>query len=75
MHPNLVSGVMVCKNDKLDRLLYISDPIVNPQPELMDLVAILNNTVGFAHKLGNKQPKVAHAGGGRSDLPADAGHD
>jgi phosphate butyryltransferase len=59
VHPNLVSGVMVCKNDKLDRLLLISDPIVNPQPELMDLVAILNNSVALAHKLGNKQPKAA----------------
>jgi phosphate butyryltransferase len=59
VHPNLVSGIMVCKNDKLDRLLYISDPIVNPQPELMDQVAIVNNCVALAHKLGNKQPKVA----------------
>lgn len=59
VHPDLVSGVMVCKNDKLDRLLYISDPIVNPQPELMDQVAILNNCVAFAHKLGAKQPKAA----------------
>lgn len=59
VHPNLVSGVMVCKNDKLDRLLYISDPIVNPEPELMDLVSVLNNAVGVARKLGNEKPKAA----------------
>jgi phosphate butyryltransferase len=59
VHPNLVSGLMVCKTEKLDRLLYIADPIVNPEPEMMDLVGILNNAVGFAHKLGNKQPKAA----------------
>lgn len=59
VHPNLVSGVMVCKNDKIDRLLYVSDPIVNPEPELMDLVSVLNNTVGVARKLGNEKPKAA----------------
>ena len=59
VHPNLVSGMMVCKTEKLDRMLFISDPIVNPEPQLMDLVSIVNNTVGFVHKLGNKQPKAA----------------
>ena len=56
---NLVSGVFACKLENLDRMLLVADPVVCPQPELMDLVAILNNTVGFAHKLDNKTPKVA----------------
>ncbi len=59
VHPNLVSGVMVCKNENLNRLVYVSDPIVNPEPEMMDLVSILNNAVALAHKMGNKQPKAA----------------
>lgn len=56
---NLVSGHLVCKNQQLDRLLILSDPIVNPDPEMMDLVDILNNAVALARKLGNPLPKVA----------------
>ena len=56
---NLVSGHLVCKNEQLDRLLILSDPIVNPDPEMMDLVDILNNAVALARKLGNPLPKVA----------------
>lgn len=55
----LVSAQLVCRNDKLDRLLIIADPVVNPHPELMDVVAILNNAVAFAHKLGDNFPKAA----------------
>ncbi|MBK7091244.1 MAG: hypothetical protein IPH59_05920 [bacterium] len=56
---NLASGHLVCKNEQLDRLLILSDPIVNPDPEMMDLVDILNNAVALARKLGNPLPKVA----------------
>lgn len=56
---NLVSGHLVCKNEQLNRLLILSDPIVNPDPEMMDLVDILNNAVALARKLGSPMPKVA----------------
>ncbi len=56
---NLVSGHLVCKSAQMDRLLILSDPIVNPDPEMMDLVDILNNAVALARKLDNPLPKVA----------------
>lgn len=56
---NLASGILVCKSERLERMIFIADPIVNPQPEMMDLVGIVNNTVSFVHKLGIKLPKVA----------------
>ncbi len=56
---NLVSGIMACKVDQLDRMLFICDPVVNPHPRMMDLVAILNNGVTLTHKLGYEQPKAA----------------
>lgn len=56
---NLVTGIAVFKSDKVDRLLLASDPVVNPQPEMMDLVDIVNNAVVVARKLGNPLPKVA----------------
>lgn len=56
---NLVSSQLVCKSPQLDRLLILSDPVVNPDPEMMDLVDILNNAVTLARKLDNLLPKVA----------------
>lgn len=56
---NLVTGVAVFKSEKVDRILIASDPIVNPQPELMDLIDIVNNATAVARKLGNPLPKVA----------------
>lgn len=56
---NLVSGVAVFKSEKVDRLLMVADPIVNPQPEMMDLVDYAQSAAGLARKLGNQLPKVA----------------
>jgi phosphate butyryltransferase len=56
---NLVSGILLCKPERLGRLLFVADPIVNPEPEMMDLVGIVNNTVAFSRKLGYNMPKVA----------------
>lgn len=56
---NLVSGQLVFRNAKLDRLVIVSDPVVNPGPEMMDLVDILNSSVNLAHRLGMVIPKVA----------------
>ena len=56
---NLVSSQLVCNNAALDRLLIVSDPIVNPDPEMMDLVDIVIGAVALAGKLGNMLPKVA----------------
>jgi len=56
---NIVSGNLVVENEKIGRLLTVADPIVCPQPQMMDLVAILNDAVVLNHKLGNDDPKVA----------------
>lgn len=54
-----VSGVMACKVKELDRMLFVSDPLVTPHPEMMDLVAILQNAVTFTKTLGYDTPKAA----------------
>lgn len=56
---NLVSGVLACKVEELDRLLLIGDVVVNPHPELTDLIAIIGNTAEVAHQLGYENPRVA----------------
>lgn len=56
---NIVTGNLVVENGKIGRLLTVADPIVCPHPEMMDLVAILNDAVQLNHKLGNDDPKVA----------------
>jgi phosphate butyryltransferase len=54
-----ISGVMACKVEQLNRMLFIADPLVAPHPGLIELIAILQNTVHFAHGLGYEIPKVA----------------
>jgi phosphate butyryltransferase len=56
---NRVSGVMACKVEQLDRMIFLSDPLVAPHPEMMDLVAIVRNATNLAHGVGYKVPKVA----------------
>ncbi len=56
---NIVSGNLVVENEQIGRLLTVADPIVCPHPQLMDLVAILNDAVLLNHRLGNDDPKVA----------------
>ncbi len=56
---NLVCGHLVAKSDKLDRLIVVSDPVVNPHPEMMDLVDILNSACSLMRRLGDGTPKVA----------------
>jgi phosphate butyryltransferase len=56
---NRVSGIMACKVADLDRMVFVSDPIVTPHPELPDLIDIVNNSAGFVHRLGYEKPKVA----------------
>lgn len=54
-----VSGVMACKVDKLDRMIFLTDPLVTPHPEMMHLVGSLQTCVAFTHTLGYQLPKVA----------------
>jgi len=55
----IVSGVSCHYVEDIQRLLLVSDPIVNPAPDLNRKIAIVNNAVAFAHKLGEKESKVA----------------
>jgi len=44
---------------KYDKLLFISDPAVIPFPDLKQKTAMVNYSVGMAHKLGIENPKVS----------------
>jgi phosphate butyryltransferase len=56
---NIVSGNLVVENERIGRLLIVADTIVCPHPEMMDLIAILNDAVLLSHNLANDDPKVA----------------
>ena len=55
----VVSGLSCHYVSDIERLLIVSDPIVNPAPDLNRKIAIVNNAVAFAHKLGGGDPRVA----------------
>jgi len=55
----LVSGISAHFVGNLGRLLFVTDPIVVPAPDLKTKIAIVENAVGYAHKLGFEKPKVA----------------
>lgn len=55
----VVSAVSCHYVNDIDRLLMVSDPVVNPAPDLTRKIAIVNNAVALAHKLGGNNPKVA----------------
>ncbi len=55
----VVSGLSCHYVKDIDRMLIVTDPIVNPTPDLNLKIALVNNAVGFAHKLGDQNPKAA----------------
>jgi phosphate butyryltransferase len=55
----VISGVSCHYVQEIDRLLILSDPVINPEPDITRKIAIVNNAVTVAHKLGDELPKVA----------------
>ncbi|MBD3382451.1 MAG: hypothetical protein GF404_09670 [candidate division Zixibacteria bacterium] len=55
----VISAVSCHYVKDIDRLLIVTDPVVNPVPDLTRKIAIVNNAVAFAHKLEDDNPKVA----------------
>jgi phosphate butyryltransferase len=54
-----VSGISAHFVGSLGRLLFVTDPIVTPVPDLSKKIAIVENAVKFAHNLGFSKPAVA----------------
>lgn len=54
-----MSGVSVIEIDGLKRLLLLADGLLVVSPDLEQRIAILQNAVGVAHKLGIEMPRVA----------------
>jgi phosphate butyryltransferase len=57
--PSVLSHVSIIQIDKYPKLLLMSDPGINIAPDLNTKVAIIENLIYVAHKLGIKKPKVA----------------
>ena len=55
---NLITGVSAHFVGSLGRLLFLSDPIVIPEPNLQQKIAIVENAVRFVCGLGFVKPKV-----------------
>jgi phosphate butyryltransferase len=56
---SFVSGISLHYVAQLGRLLFVTDPVVVPAPSLTDKIAMIENAVRFARKLGFDRPKVA----------------
>lgn len=58
---NFISNIFVFEDRRNEqtRLVLLSDGGINIKPDLQAMVAIINNAVKLAHKLGIKKPKVA----------------
>jgi len=57
--PSVLSHVSIIQIDKYPKLLLMSDPGINIAPDLNTKVAIIENLIYVAHKLGIQKPKVA----------------
>ncbi|NLJ41955.1 MAG: bifunctional enoyl-CoA hydratase/phosphate acetyltransferase [Clostridiales bacterium] len=55
----LISHTMVIENKNYPKLLYVTDAAINIEPDLMQKVELINNSVDIAKALGVKKPKVA----------------
>jgi len=55
----VVSAVSCHYVKDIDRMLIVSDPVVNPVPDLNRKIAIVNNAVKYARCLGDNLPKAA----------------
>jgi phosphate butyryltransferase len=55
----IVSAVSYHYVKDIDRMLIVSDPVVNPVPDLNRKIAIVNNAVKYARRLGDELPKAA----------------
>jgi phosphate butyryltransferase len=55
----LVSAASCHYVKDIERMLIVSDPVVNPAPDLNRKIAIVNNAVRYAHGLGDDNPRVA----------------
>lgn len=56
---NLVSGISAHFVGALGRLLFLTDPVVVPVPDLKTKIALVQNAVSYLHKLGFARPNVA----------------
>jgi len=55
----LVSCVSLLENPDADRILYLTDAVMNIQPNLEEKVEMIKNAVEFAKVMGISRPKVA----------------
>jgi phosphate butyryltransferase len=55
----VLSHVALFDVPTFDRLLFVTDAAMNIQPDLEQKVAIINNTVRIANKIGMNNPKIA----------------
>ncbi len=55
----VLSHVAILKADKYPKLLFVSDGVVNEQPDTMTKVAIINNAATVCRKLGVDTPRTA----------------
>jgi phosphate butyryltransferase len=55
----LVSGISAHFVGKLGRLLFVTDPVVVPAPDLKAKIGLVENAAAYAGKLGFKKPNIA----------------
>lgn len=55
----LISHTMIIENENYPKLLYVTDPAINIEPDLQQKVELIKNSVDVAHSLGVENPKVA----------------
>jgi len=55
----MISGISAHFVGSLGRMLFVTDPIVIPEPDLKAKIAMLENAVGYTKKLGFRKPNVA----------------
>jgi phosphate butyryltransferase len=55
----LVSGISAHFVGKLGRLLFVTDPLVVPVPDLKAKIGLVENAVAYASRLGFQRPNVA----------------
>ncbi|EFK09317.1 putative phosphate butyryltransferase [delta proteobacterium NaphS2] len=55
----LVSCVALLEDPQANRILYLTDPVLNLYPDLLEKAALIRNAVEFAKVMGIPKPKVA----------------
>lgn len=55
----LISHTMIIENENYPKLLFVTDPAINIEPDLQQKIEIIKNSVDVAHSLGVENPKVA----------------